>query len=689
MRLAIDIGGTFTDIVLENDNNLITKKVLTSIAQPEIAVIEGILELLEENKIMSSEIKMIIHGTTLATNAVIERKGAKTCFITTEGFRDVLDIGYESRFDQYDILIEKTMSLVPRKHRYVIKERTDVNGSIIEPINTDAFKGLVDKIKDENFKSVGIGFLHSYANPENENILKDYLINNLPGVEISISSDVCPEIREYERFTTTVVNAYIKPLMANYLKKLDNELKEKGFNCSLLLMTSGGTLTNIESACKNPVRLVESGPAGGAILATSIADDLDLNKVISFDMGGTTAKITIIENKKAIKAREFEVDRKARFKKGSGLPLRIPVIEMVEIGAGGGSIARVNKLEQIITGPDSAGSYPGPACYDNGGDKPTITDADLVIGKINPKNFAGGKIILSKELATEAINKNICNIVNLDTETAALAISEIVDETMSNAARVHTVEQGHETSNRTLIAFGGAAPLHIARVAEKLRVSNVIIPTNASVGSAVGFLKAPVGYEVVKSLRMLLNGFEDDKVNDLLEKMKNEAQSIIQSDTSSIKFVEERFAFMRYAGQGHEIKVQVDNNLLTQSDISKIKTSFEKKYEKLYSRILPNADIEILTWSLSLSIKNEKSNSFKQLNSYKKINENSLVDIVDYDSSKKIKVPYFERTYLKPGDIIKGQCIISEEQTTIIVSKKFNTKVLSNNFLQMEYTNDE
>ena len=689
MRLAIDIGGTFTDLVLEHGNELLTKKVLTSISQPELAVIEGVSELLEENNIKASDIKMIIHGTTLATNAVIERKGAKTCFITTSGFRDVLDIGYESRFDQYDILIDKTMSLVPRKHRYVIDERTDVNGSIITSIDKGQFYNLITKIKNEKFESIAVGFLHSYANPENEKILKTFLTNELPDVEVSVSSDVCPEIREYERFTTTVVNAYIKPLMSNYLKKLDQKLLNSGFNCPLLLMTSGGTLTNISSACNNPVRLVESGPAGGAILATSIAEDMNLSKVISFDMGGTTAKITIIENKKAIKAREFEVDRKARFKKGSGYPLRIPVIEMVEIGAGGGSIARVNKLEQIITGPDSAGSFPGPACYSNGGSMPTITDADLVIGKINPDNFAGGKIKLSKQLADIAITENIVKFVNIDTNIAALAISEIVDETMSNAARVHTVEQGHETSNRTLIAFGGAAPLHIARVAEKLRVSNIIIPTNASVGSAVGFLKAPVGYEVVKSLRMLLNRFETDKVNDLLEKMKNEAQSVIQSETGSVKFVEERFAFMRYAGQGHEIKVQVDNNLLTQSDISKIKTSFEKKYEKLYSRILPNADIEILTWSLSLSIKNEKTNPFKKLNSYKKIKENSLVDIVDYDSSKKIKVPYFERDSLKPGDFIEGHCIISEEQTTIVVSNKFNTKVLSNNFLQMEYTNDE
>ncbi len=689
MRLAIDIGGTFTDIVLEDKTNLFTKKVLTSTSQPEVAVIEGVVELLKENKINSSDIKMIIHGTTLATNAVIERKGAKTCFITTEGFRDVLDIGYESRFDQYDILIEKTMSLVPRKHRYVIEERTDINGTIIKPINAKNFQSLVDTIKKEKFESIGIGFLHSYANSKNENDLKDFLLKHLPDVEVSISSDVCPEIREYERFTTTVVNSYIKPLMSRYLKKLDSELKQNGFNCPLLLMTSGGTLTNVTSACNNPVRLVESGPAGGAILATSIADDLKLDKVISFDMGGTTAKITIIENQKAIKAREFEVDRKARFKKGSGLPLRIPVIEMVEIGAGGGSIARVNKLDQIITGPDSAGSNPGPACYSNGGDNPTITDADLVIGKIDPDKFAEGKINLSKKFAKNAITKNISKKLNLKTEIAALAISEIVDETMSNAARVHTVEQGHETSNRTLIGFGGAAPLHISRVAEKLRVKKIIIPTNASVGSAVGFLRAPVGYEVVKSLRMLLNKFNFEKVNNLLTSMRNEAEKIIQNNSEKKEFIEERFAFMRYAGQGHEIKVPIYNDVLSNDDAKKIKNSFEENYEKLYSRILPNADIEILTWSLSLSIMGENTTEYLELDSYKKIRENSVIDFCDYESGEKIKIPNYERARLNPGDVIQGQCVITEDQTTIVVSNNFNTKVLSNNFLQMEHINDE
>ena len=689
MRLAIDIGGTFTDIVLESNEFLYTKKVLTSAEKPEKAVIEGTLELLNENKVHPSEINMIIHGTTLATNAIIERNGAHSCFITTSGFRDVLDIGYESRFDQYDLLIEKTLSLIPRKHRFVVEERTDVNGKILKPLNVENLEDLFTKIKKENFESIGIGFLHSYVNGNNEKLLKEILTKKFPNIKISISSEVCPEIREYERFTTTVINSYIKPLMSTYIENLRKNLIEEGFKASLLLMTSGGTLTNVDSACEFPVRLVESGPAGGAILATIIAEELNLNKVISFDMGGTTAKITIIEDKKAIKAREFEVDRKSRFKKGSGFPVRIPVIEMVEIGAGGGSIARVNKIDQITTGPDSAGSSPGPACYANGGEDATITDADVVIGKINTENFAAGKIKLSKDLALNAISKNVGKFLKIDNNIAALAISEIVDETMSNAARVHTVEQGHETSDRTLIAFGGAAPLHIARVAEKLKVKKVIIPTNASVGSAVGFLKAPLGYEIVKSLRMLLKEFLVDEVNLLLENMRKESEEVIGKNNTSINFIEERFVYMRYAGQGHEIKVPIDNVLFKTKDTSKIKETFEHEYKKLYTRILPNADIEILTWSLSLYIKNNYKNSNKKINDFFDIKSKKLTNILNYESGKPSEIPIFERKELVPGNKINGQCIISEDQTTLIVSKDFSTKVLGNNFLQMDWIGDE
>ncbi len=684
MRLAIDIGGTFTDLVLEKNKTLYTKKVLTSVEKPEIAVLEGVLELLHENNVEPSQIDMIIHGTTLATNAVIERKGAHSCFITTSGFRDVLDIGYESRFDQYDLLLEKTLSIVPRKYRYVVEERTDVDGKILKPLNIKNLDPIFNKISKEKFESIGIGFLHSYANPKNEIVLRELLSKKFPDIKISISSEVCPEIREYERFTTTVINSYIKPLISRYLDNLKKSLVNKGFNCSFLLMTSGGSLTNVENATDHPIRLVESGPAGGVILATSIAKELDLKQVISFDMGGTTAKITLIENKSPNKAREFEVDRKSRFKKGSGLPIRIPVIEMVEIGAGGGSIARVNKLDQITIGPDSAGADPGPACYGLGGQEPTITDADLIIGKINPDNFASGKIKLFRKKSELAIREKISKPLKLNLEMSALGITEMVDETMANAARVHAVEQGQDTENKTLIAFGGAAPLHVSRIAEKLKVRKIIIPTNASVGSAVGFLLAPVGYEVIKSMRFFLRDFKPKIVNDLLSKMNSEAEKVINIKNTSKNFNLERFVYMRYFGQGHEIKVKIDNRNFNLKDTNYLKKNFEIEYKKLYGRILPHAEIEVLTWAVSLINKIKKEKKIKPIKSKIYKGKSQITKIINVKKSKFINTKTYTRKDLLPGNIIKGACVLVEDQTTIIVSDNFQTKVLSNNYLEIE-----
>ena len=683
MRLAIDIGGTFTDIVLEKKHNIFTKKVLTSAAKPELAVINGVLELLEELKIKPSEIKMIIHGTTLATNAIIERKGAKCCFITTNGFRDVLDIGYESRFDQYDLLLDKTLSIIPRGDRFVVRERTDVDGNILNPLNLNDINPLIKKIKEGKFESLGIGFLHSYANSKNEKFLKTILKRKFPELQISISSEVCPEIREFERFTTTAINAYIKPLMSRYLKSLETNLKRSGFNSSFLLMTSGGSLTNVKNASDFPVRLVESGPAGGVILANSVARELNLDQVISFDMGGTTAKITIIQNKNPNKAREFEVDRKSRFQKGSGLPVRIPVIEMVEIGAGGGSIARINKLDQITIGPDSAGSSPGPACYGLGGKNPTITDADLIVGKLNPKNFAAGKIELFPENSKNVINNNIAKKLNFSLEDASIGITEMVDETMANAARVHSVEQGHQTENKTLIAFGGAAPLHVSRIAEKLKVKKIIVPTNASVGSAIGFLKAPVGYEIVQSYRFFLKDFNSNVLNNFLNKMENESKKIIDLKNISSKLLTERFVFMRYFGQGHEIKINIDNRKFTNSDIKYLKKNFENEYKKLYGRVLPNAEIEAMTWIVSISINQKSEKKIADINNHLLKSSKDKMRILSIENSKYIDIAHYERKDLKPGNLIKGGCVISEEQTTTIVSKKFQTKVLSNGYLEI------
>ena len=417
-RLAVDIGGTFTDVVLEGPNGSATAKVLTTPAAPEKGVLNGVEDVLAETGADAGDVSVVLHGTTLATNAIIERKGAKVALITTEGFRDVLEIGYETRFNQYDVFIDKPEALVPRKRRLTVPERVDVSGKVLKPLDEAAVVDLLPELDEMEVDSVTVGFLHSYANPDHERRVRDILNEHRPGLSVSLSSEVCPEIREYERLTTATANAYVRPLMARYLENLESRLKALGAACPILLMTSGGGLTDLKTARMLPIRLVESGPAGGAILATRIAAELGLRKVISFDMGGTTAKICLIDDFQAQKAREFEVDRQARFRKGSGLPLRIPVIEMVEIGAGGGSIARVDAMQRITIGPDSAGSDPGPAAYGQGGERPTITDADIHLGRIDPQRFAAGKVPLAPDRAEAAINNDVAGPLGLRSHMA-------------------------------------------------------------------------------------------------------------------------------------------------------------------------------------------------------------------------------------------------------------------------------
>ncbi|HCC45476.1 MAG TPA: methylhydantoinase, partial [Gammaproteobacteria bacterium] len=424
-RLAVDIGGTFTDVVLENGNDLVTAKVLTTSSAPEQGVVRGIQDVLSEAGIMAKDISMFLHGTTLATNAIIERKGATTALITTAGFRDVIEIGYESRYNQYDILIDKPAPLVPRELRFTVPERVDIHGRVLWELDEKAVKDLIPKVVQAGVESVAIGFLHGYANPQHERRVEEIIGEMLPDLSITLSAEVCPEIREFERLTTATANAYVRPLMSRYLDNLKFRLEEIGLQCPVLLMTSGGGLTTLDTASKFPIRLVESGPAGGAILASGISADLNLHKVISFDMGGTTAKICLIDEFEAQRAREFEVGRQARFFKGSGLPLRIPVIEMVEIGAGGGSIARVDGLNQITIGPDSAGAEPGPAAYGRGGGRPTITDADIHLGRIDLERFAGGKVELKPDLAASALRSDIGDKLELPSLMAAYGVTEM------------------------------------------------------------------------------------------------------------------------------------------------------------------------------------------------------------------------------------------------------------------------
>ena len=683
-RVGVDVGGTFTDVVLEHDGALTTAKVLTTPTAPDDAVLAGVDDVLARASVDPAAVDLLIHGTTLATNAIIERKGALAALVTTEGFRDVLDIGYESRYDQYDIMIEKPPALVPRERRLVVPERVDVHGRVLKPLDEAAVETVAGELARLEVESVGIGFLHSYANPAHERRAREIIAAALPEVPITLSSEACPEVREYERFCTTTANAYVQPLMASYLGRLRTRLEARGLACPVLLMTSGGGLASLDAAIRFPIRLVESGPAGGAILATRVAAEMGLDKVISFDMGGTTAKICLINDYTPQTAREFEVDREARFTKGSGIPLRIPVIEMVEIGAGGGSIARVDAMGRIAVGPDSAGADPGPAAYGRGGTAPTITDADIALGRIDPRRFAGGKISLDVEAAHRAIATDVAEPLELDGRMAAFGITEMVDETMSNAARVHAVEQGKVAADHAVIAFGGAAPLHAGRLADKLGVDTIVVPTEAGVGSAVGFLRAPVAYEVVRSRNMRLRDFDPVAANAIIEEMHAEALAVVRSGAPDARLDEVRGAYMRYVGQGHEIFVAFPVRALGPDDRMVVQQAFDAEYARLYRRTIPEAEVEVLTWALTLSTVADRPVPVEDVAPRPAPAPLDHLPVPDLETGEEHDVPLYWRPDLAPGARFDGPAIVAEDETSTFVTRRFAARVAANRYLVVE-----
>ncbi len=671
-RLAVDIGGTFTDIVLLDGERRFVSKVLTTPRAPEEAVIDGTQSALAAAGLAFADIGLFVHGTTLATNAIIERKGSKTALIATDGFRDVIEIADESRFDQYDINIVKTPPLVPRELRFTIPERLDVHGAIRRPLDEGAVRDVAKRIADKGVEAIAVALIHSYANPVHEQRIGAILAELYPAISVSLSSAVSPEAREYERTSTTIANAYVRPLMSGYLNRLQRAFTELGYTRPIHLMTSGGSLASLATAAQFPVRLVESGPAGGAILAGHIALERGEGRILSFDMGGTTAKICLIDNGQPLKGRAFEVDRQSRFKKGSGTPLRIPVIEMVEIGAGGGSIARVDALQRIQVGPDSAGAEPGPACYGRGGQEPTVTDADVAIGKIDIERFAGGKIAIHPDKAEVAL---AATLKGMSAEQGAIGIAEIVDENMANAARVHAVERGVAISERTLIAFGGAAPLHASRLAEKLGIKRVIVPPDAGVGSAVGFLAAPAAYEMIRSRYMRLSSFDAEAANALIAAMEQEAMSHCQAAAGTRKVSVRRSTFMRYAGQGHEITVALPDRKITAADTATFRADFEREYTRLFARHIPNAEIEIMSWLVLATTTTEPPKRLAE--APRKPAPKALGDrsIFDARLGRRLSVPMFERDHLTPGTSLTGPALVVEAGTSTYVSPSFDLGV--------------
>ena len=683
-RLAADIGGTFTDVVLESPAGRDTAKVLTT-AAPEVGVLEGIRRVLAAAGLSPSEVSVFVHGTTLATNALIERKGARTAFVTTEGLRDILEMGYEKRFEQYDVYMERPLPLVPRPLRFTVPGRLDGRGRVLRELDDAAVRAVGRRLSAERVGAVAIGFMHAYAWPEHERRAAEILRAELPGdVTICLSSEVCPEIREYERFSTTCANAYVRPMMQGYLLRLRAELDTLGMTCPLLLMMSGGGITTLEIAARFPVRLVESGPAGGALLSSWIARERALERVLSFDMGGTTAKICLIDQGEPERARTFEVARAYRNVKGSGLPVRVPVIEMVEIGAGGGSIARVDRMQRITVGPDSAGADPGPASYQRGGSEATVTDADLALGRIDPQRFADGTLALDAAAAEHALATQVGAPLGLAAPWHAAGVSEIVEENMANAARVHAIERGRVIGRYTMIAFGGGAPLHAGRLAEKLGVRRVVVPEGASVGSAIGFLRAPVSFQVVRSHRATLSEFDVAAVNGLLDGCAATATDVVRRAVSEGALAIRRVVDVRYIGQGHELQLALPEGALRAEDARRLRGEFETLYGSIYGVTMPDQDVEFVTWSVTVSAPSDSPLPAKPVQKQRAPAARARRHVYEAALGRMAEFAVYQRGDLEPGYELPGPALIEEGQTTTVVPASFTLHVDGAGYLVME-----
>ncbi|MEL7269781.1 MAG: hydantoinase/oxoprolinase family protein [Bacteroidota bacterium] len=676
MKLGIDIGGTFTDFVLFNTNNkqLFFTKTLTTYPDPTVGIFNGIREIREKYGFKVEELSDIVHGTTLVTNAVIERKGAKTAFITTAGFEDVLEIGREMRYDIYDIFLSMPKPLVPRNLRMGVQERIDTHGNVLEPLETNTLDVLAEELNKNGIESVGICLLNSFVNTAHEKAIGEFLKEKVPNVYYSLSSEIMPEVREYERSSATAMNAYVQPITDKYLKDFEEQLRQSNYEGNINIMISSGKLTTIDGARKSPIHLLESGPAGGAMAGVFYGSLLNEENLLCFDMGGTTAKACVIYEGKPEITNHFEAARVKRFKKGSGLPVRIPVIDLIEIGAGGGSIARVNSIGLLTVGPDSASSTPGPACYNLGGTQPTVTDADLVLGYLNPDYFLGGEMTLSVEAARNAIQQTLAEPLGISIEEAAMGIHKIVNENMANAARVHVLEKGMDPRHFNMIGFGGAGPVHAFGVAKLLNASRLIIPVGAGVTSALGFLVSPVASEKIQSHIAELGNINWSEVNAFLSEMEEEGiQFLENSGIPKEDATVERIVDMRYTGQGHEITITLPEGPLGLEQVDEIRARFKKEYEFRYNRSIEGIDLEMVTWRVVVQgpIPEMTVQQFTEVKSDKEAFKGNRQ--VYFEETGYLDCPVYDRYLLKTNEPFDGPAIIEETESTTVIG--INTTV--------------
>ena len=674
IRIGVDIGGTFTDFILDNAGHQTCLKLLTTPLAPEVAVFDGIQQLLKSASIPASSVAMVVHGTTLATNAVIERRGARIAFVTTEGFRDTLEMGYEHRYDQYDLLVGKPLPLVERELRFPGCERVAADGRVLRALDREAVDAIADRLAALEVEALAIGFMHSYVNPDHEQATAEIFRAKIPGIPISLSSDVSPEIREYERFCTVTANAYVQPLMSGYIGRLEASLRDLGIGGPLMLIQSNGGLCDVETAMRYPVRLLESGPAGGAVFAAALARELGIRQALLLDIGGTTAKLCFVDDGQPQTARGLEVARIDRFKPGSGLPLRFPVIELCEIGAGGGSIAAVDRLGRLKVGPKSSGSVPGPACYRRGGDKPTVTDAHLVLGRLDPEDFAAGTIALDADSARRAVETHIGQVLGFDAQNGALGIIEIINENMASAAREHAIEVGRGVAGRTLIAIGGAASLHVADLAAKLQIDRILVPVAAGVGSAAGFLRAPLAFEKSRSQHQLLSRYNSGAALSVIDGLLDEATTILRPVAGSDCIGTTLSAQMRYRGQGYEITVPLDQASLRAQGEAYLRSAFEQAYRDLYTRTIPNKDIEILGWTAraEVALRSAVPQNQPESISVRAPREWKLFE----QSGGEMLARAFDRAALCIDQRVEGPALVIDTGTTLMIPSGFSAVVL-------------
>jgi len=668
-RVGIDIGGTFTDMLLVGDDGTaVIGKTLTTPGDPSLAVENVLKPVLENGTVKKRDRGTLIHGTTLVTNALIERNGALTALLTTAGFRDAVEIGREHRYELYDLNLDLPKPLVPRHLRFDVPERMAADGSVLQKLDEAFLRTLVAELRDKGVEAIGVCYLNSFRNPAHERRTAEIIAESAPHIRVSLSSEVVAEIREFQRTSTTVVNVYVQGRVSDYLAQLQSRLDRIGFNGSFFVMLSSGGIATRETSSRFPVRLLESGPAGGAIAAAEAGMRSGHRDLLSFDMGGTTAKLCVIDGGKPLKTHDFEVDRVYRFRKGSGLPVRIPVIEMIEIGAGGGSIARIDSLGLLKVGPDSSGADPGPVCYGQGGTQPTVTDADLLLGYLDADYFLGGKMRLDRDGTKHALAR-LGKPLGMSPEQVAWGIHQIVNENMANAARAHLGERGKDPRRMPMYAFGGAGPVHGFRVAEILRLPALISPFGAGVGSTFGLLAAPLAFDFVHSASSRMDRLDWCLANSLLDEMAEEGRKLLESSGLNAREITfHRTADMRYIGQGHEVSVVLPDGVLVAADLARISAAFEKAYITLYGRKGPDVALQVVNWRVVASGPRPKMNwQFPRHGGVLKDARKGSRQAYFPERGGYVETAIYDRYALQPGMSFAGPAIVEERESTLIV----------------------